>query len=404
MIKYFLLIIIIYSSVNIYGQIVQKHTEEILYNSKGFPQPGAMYPRIIRITNYKKDSGSLLSTFEQYIDINKKPSFPVYRSADDGITWKLYSRVSDTKNKYGMRYQPQLFELNQPVSGMPAGTILCAGSSIPKNFSSTELMLYKSVDGGRHWSYMSSIVKGGGVGPTIPDSTAKEKNGILRKNNNPVWEPFLEVDSKGRLICFFSDERFKNNNYNQLLAHKISEDGGKTWGNEVFDVAIPDNIKRPGMIVTAHLPNGKYIMVYEVVGVENNPIYYRFSNDGENWGDASDLGKRIVDSINNFFMSGTPYIIWTPAGGENGTLVVTAKATIKNGKMFGGGIMINNNLGNGSWKYMPTIIQYNAELHAGGYSRSMVGTDKGKEILLLTPAPAEGNRSNIVLTREKVIE
>jgi len=158
------------------------------------------------------------------------------------------------------------------------------------------------------------------------------------------------------------------------------------------------------MIVTAHLPNGKYIMVYEVVGIENNPIYYRFSNDGENWGDASDLGEKIADRSNNFFMSGTPYIIWTSAGGENGTLVVTAKATIKNGKMFGGGLMINNNLGDGSWKYMPTIIQYSAKLHAGGYSRSMVSANKGKEVLLLTPVPVKGNRSNIVLTRENAIE
>lgn len=103
-------------------------------------------------------------------------------------------------------------------------------------------------------------------------------------------------------------------------------------------------------------------------------------------------------------MSGTPYIIWTPAGGKNGTMVVTAKGTIRNGKMTGGGMMINTNLGNGSWKYMPTIIRYNAKLHSGGYSRSMVSIEGGKKILLLTPVPVEGNRSNIIVTRERVIE
>ena len=298
----------VYSS----GQIIKDCKQEVLYNSNGFPEPGAMYPRIIRIENHKKDKGSLLATFEQYIDIHKKPFFPVYRSADDGRTWNLYSKVMDTKNNYGMRYQPQLFELPKPVGGMPAGTILCAGSSIPKDFSSTELMLYKSNDGGLHWSFVSSIVSGGGIGPTIPVSaTATESINAMGKTNDPVWEPFIEVDNKGRLICFFSDERYKNKSYNQLLAHKISEDGGKTWSDEVFDVALPDNIKRPGMIVTAHLPDNKYIMVYEVVGIENNPVYCRFSIDGENYGDASDIGTKIVDRA-TMFLCLVPLTLYGP--------------------------------------------------------------------------------------------
>ncbi len=381
----------------------QKTEPKILYDSKGNPEPGAMYPRLIKLENYKAGKGNILATFEHYIDLNKEPSFPIYRSTDNGRSWTLFSQVTDTKNHYGMRYQPQLFELPQQVAGMPPGTILCAGSSIPKDFSSTELLLFKSTDGGFNWQYVSSIVKGGGIGPTLPPTdTSIESHNAVGKVNDPVWEPFLALDKLGRLVCFYSDERYKAQNYNQLLAHKVSDDGSKTWSEPVFDVAVPDGIKRPGMIVTAKLPNQQYIMVYEVVGIENNPIYYRFSNDGINWGNPADLGTRIIDSSNGYFMSGTPYIIWTKTGGANGTLVVSAKGTIKNDNMVGGGLMVNTNLGKGSWKYKETIIKYNGKLHPGGYSRSMIAIDEDKKILLLTPVPVSGNLSNIYYTEEDV--
>lgn len=156
------------------------------------------------------------------------------------------------------------------------------------------------------------------------------------------------------------------------------------------------------MIVTAKLPNNTYIMVYEVVNVPGYPVYCRFSNDGENWGDPNNLGTRIVDSSNNFFLSGTPYVVWSPAGGPNGTVIVSAKGTIENGVMTGEGLMMNNNLGRGSWKWKKTIVQYNAQLHPGGYSRSMVVVDDGKRILHITPVPQQGNQTNLLQTYELV--
>ena len=403
--KRIFLIVAIWLSGQYGGPLLAQSAPSILYDSKGKPAPGVMYPRLIRLEHYSGSKGAILATFEHYIEKGREPSFPIYRSLDEGKTWTLFSRVTDTKNHFGMRYQPQLFELPQVVAGMPAGTILCAGSSIPKDMSSTELLLYKSSDGGKTWEYMSSIVKGGGAGPTIPVSAkATENFNATGKVNDPVWEPFLALDKKGRLVCFYSDEREKQQGYNQLLSHQVSEDGGRTWGKEVYDVAVPDKIKRPGMIVTARLPNGKYIMVYEVVGIEHNPVYCRFSDDGDNWGDPSDLQTRIVDASNGFFMSGTPYIIWVPGGGPNGTLVVTAKGSVQHGRMVGEGFMINSNLGKGSWQFRQSIIKYDAGRHSGGYSRSMLGLDGGKTILLLTPVPVKGNLADLYVTREKIID
>src|SRR3954464_14203858 len=172
------------------------HAQEskILYKPDStMPQPGVMYPRVIRLERYQKDKGTLLATFEHYV--NGEPSFPIYRSTNDGETWSLYSKITDTKNHWGMRYQPQLFELLQQIGDMPAGTVLCAGSSIPKDMSVTQLQLYKSLDGGKNWQYVSTIVTGGGAGPTIPvrvDSI--ESHNKTGKVNDPVWEPFLALD------------------------------------------------------------------------------------------------------------------------------------------------------------------------------------------------------------------
>lgn len=158
------------------------------------------------------------------------------------------------------------------------------------------------------------------------------------------------------------------------------------------------------MIVTAKLPNNRWIMVYEVVNMDGYPVYCRFSNDGSDWGDPQELGTRIVDSSNGFFMSGTPYVLWSPAGGANGTVIVTGKGTIANGEMIGEGMMTNTNLGKGSWKWRKTIVHYNARLHPGGYSRSMVIINDGKKMLHLTPVPQEGNLANLLQTYETISE
>jgi hypothetical protein len=184
----------------------------------------------------------------------------------------------------------------------------------------------------------------------------------------------------------------------------VSEDG-KTWSKPVFDVAIPDSITRPGMAITAKLPNDKYIMVYEMVGIKGIPVYYRYSDDGENWGDHKNLGIRLLDASNGFFPSGTPYIIWSPKGGKNGTLVVTAKGVDKNGKKVGDGYFINRNLGEGSWTYRPGKIKYEAAArHSGGYSQAMTLIGNESKMLLIVPVPEKGNTATLYYTEENITD
>ncbi len=350
------------------------------------PGVGAMYPRVIKIKKHKGSEGYLLATFEHYM--NREPSFPIYRSTDNGETWSLLSEVEDTKNKFGMRYQPHIFELPQQVGELPAGTIICAGNSIPSDYSSTELLVYASRDGGKSWEFLSSIIKGGRA--IYPN-----------KGETPVWEPFLGLDKSGKLIAYYSDERYEDKKLDQILSHKVSEDGGKTWGKEVFDVAVADGKTRPGMAVVAPLPNGKYIMVFELVGVEGIPVHFKLSDDGDNWGDPADLGKRVMNKEGNFLRS-TPYVIWSPYGGENGTIIVSGMALNVNGTEKGNGYLINRNLGEGEWIHIDAPISYNTGGGIpGGYSQTMIPIDSiGREILQLVPVP-NGNKKQMNIKSSK---
>jgi hypothetical protein len=361
----------------------QQPEVKTLYSPPGnAPAVGSMYPRVIQIKHHKGSEGNFLATFEHYM--NREPSFPIYRSTDHGETWHLLSEVEDTQNKFGLRYQPHLFELPQQAGEFPAGTIFCSGSSIPKDMSSTELVVYVSRDGGKSWEFLSSIIKGGRA--IYPN-----------KGETPVWEPFLALDKSGQLVAYYSDERYEDKKLDQILSHKVSKDGGRTWGEEVFDVAVADGKTRPGMAVTARLPNGKYIMVFEIVGVEGVPVHYKFSEDGVHWGDPTDLGRRVMNKEGHFIKS-TPYVIWTPHGGKNGTILVSGMGINMHGVIKGNGYMINTNLGEGDWTYMEAPISYEASKRGGppsGYSQTMITLDDtGREILQIVPVP-NGNKSHM---------
>ena len=127
------------------------------------PKPGSLYPRAIRLKYAGPQNGFMLATFEEYL--RETPSFPVYRSTDGCATWSLFSRVRDTQTGWGMRLQPFLYELPRTLGSMPAGTILCLGNSIPSDMSHTRLDLYRSVDRGATWSFVSHMAAGGAANP-----------------------------------------------------------------------------------------------------------------------------------------------------------------------------------------------------------------------------------------------
>ena len=332
--------------------------------------PGASYPRVIQLKT-GANKGTLLATYAH------RGSLPIWRSTDNGETWSLYSEVPQLNG------EPCLYELPSQMGEFPAGTVMACGGGTTHNSPGTRsLDVTVSRDGGKSWTWLSTIATGG-TAPYNPSSRAG-----LSRDQSPIWEPFLGADSRGRLVAYFSDERDKKNGYNQLLDHVVSEDGGKTWGPLVYDVAIPDGLSRPGMPIIARDGKGKYYMSYELVSApgfplepRTNAMHFRTSMDGLNWGDPKTAGTLIEDRWRQF-PNGTPYIIWTPWGGPGGTLVASSRSVVRdNLGRVGQGLFVNRNGGEGDWTLIETPITY--EINNDAYSQTMIPLGDGQEILQL---------------------
>ena len=323
--------------------------------------PGTMYPRCICLEHNEEKNGTLLATMEYYT--KDVPVFPIYESTDEAHSWQYLSCVEDTQLGYGCRFQPHLFELPCDMGRLKEGTILCAGNMIPQNMGMTALHLYQSSDAGKTWEFVSEIVRG--------ENDEKHVMGL------PVWEPFLLQSPDGWLFCYYSDERYKDRgNYNQLLAHKVSEDGGYTWGEEKIDVAFADGILRPGMPVVAYLPNGKFIMVYEMVNQDRIPVYFRISDSMDDWGKPDFIGNPII-AADGSYLTGTPYVAWIDKGGENGTILATGRGFSH--------IFANSEMGMGFWEKMESLIPIDNNYSYTGYSQCLIPLQGGARILNVSP-------------------
>jgi hypothetical protein len=330
---------------------------------------GASYPRAIQLKYFAAGKGNILLTYA-----GRPGPMPIYRSTDNGQTFQPFSELKE------LRGQPTLFELPAKIGEFPAGTILAAGGFAQNDPTKRMLAATYSTDGGRTWQHLSVFAEGG------PGRYDPADRAGLSLNQNPVFEPCLYVDAQGRLVVYFSDERHKSDGYSQLNGHRVSEDGGRTWGPLVYDVAIPDGLTRPGMAVVTKANNGKYYMTYELVSLpgyalepRSNPVYFRTSEDGLDWGDPTHPGTLVQDRWRQF-PNATPYIVWSPWPAPNGTLLVTGRAIMRfDLGLVGNGMMINRNYGSGLWTLIETPIRYTP--NPSGYSMTLIPLGDGREIL-----------------------
>lgn len=346
------------------------------------PGGGVLYPRVIQLQHGENEKGTLLAAFEYYQ--NREPAvIPIYKSTDGGKTWEYFSEVADTKNGWGMRFQPVLFELPKQCGDLPKGTILFAGNSIPMqafepdnppDFVGTELQLYISRDQGKTWEYRSTFAQGG-----VPVEYNWDCLG-------PVWEPFIYLNARDEITVVFSDEKFHTEHIlNQCLAVIASKDGGKTWGEEKLVVAIPDGNRRPGMAIVTKLPNGKYFMCYEIVNDPDQGIYFKISDDGMDYGDPALYGTR-AETADGKFVGSMPYCVWTKNGGPNGTIILSGK---RDSEWLGlrdpGKFLVNYNLGEGPWEQADMLVSYDSRIHQAGWSMGMAVIDDDTRLIQLAP-------------------
>ncbi|HWH68537.1 MAG TPA: exo-alpha-sialidase, partial [Candidatus Sulfotelmatobacter sp.] len=182
-------------------------------------------------------------------------------SADTGRNWTYLSSVAEAGRTLD----------NGELVALPNGHLLLAMRSLIEGVS-YRLPVYRSTDGGQSWSNLSNIDSSEGLG------------------SKGLWEPDFWVLGDGRLIVTYSNE--KHSGYSQLISERVSLDNGATWGSELWAVyQVGGGALRPGMSQMARMANGKYILVYETVGLGNADVYYKVSDDGVNW--SNDLGTHI---------------------------------------------------------------------------------------------------------------
>src|SRR5690242_15236457 len=329
---------------------------------------------------------------------------PLYARDPGSRTWHFVENVTDQahagKPDWQLRWQPNITELTRSSGPLPAGTVLLAANATRNNDKgqvvAEDLELYASRDGGHTWHYRGSIVQGGGR----PED----------KDNHGVWEPNIRILPDGSMVAYYSSEQHKAEGYNQLLAHKVSRDGGRTWGPEHVDVAIPGGVERPGMAVVMRLPNGQYAMSYEDIdGPQNGHVYLKFSRDGLNWGDPAKRG-RPVQTQSGAWPAATPIVEWLPVGGPDGVLVALAGRADDGGDPGGRTMYWNNDLGRGPWWEAPAPVQkLSGNIHAGwtqalllqpdgsllqvtSSSSPEAPTDPGANVILYSGAPARFDR------------
>ncbi|SEI61501.1 exo-alpha-sialidase [Frateuria terrea] len=319
---------------------------------------GVGYVSAVRLAHQPEASsnGRMLMVFER----DGMGGIPLYESVDGGAHWRFLSNVTDQAHggdpHWQLRWQPHLSELAKPSADLPTGTLLLAanatGNDATSRLVAEDLQLYTSTDGGRRWRYRGSIVKGGGN----PSD----------KDNHGVWEPNVHRLDDGRLVAYYSSEKHKAEGFNQLLAHKVSGDGGRHWGKEKVDVAIPGGVERPGMAVVDRLPDGRYVMTYEDIdGPNNGQVYLKTSADGLDWGDPADRGTPVRTAA-GAWPAASPIVRWLPWRDGPGVIAVVAERAGGDGDPSGRSIYWNNDGGRGPWWEAAAPVQkLTGNIHAG---------------------------------------
>jgi hypothetical protein len=303
------------------------------------------YARVIELQHAGDKNGKLLATWEHTYTAHqgtREPNgtageFIIRESEDGGTSWSTLTTVHDTKgdpkHPYTRFEQPFIFEFPRKMGKYPEGTLLLVGNLLPSNGSTTNFFAWRSGDHGETWDAVGEWQHGG-------------------QSRSGIWEPFLYMDEKGRLVAAFSDER-QNKIHSQMLVNVVSEDGGDTWGDVVKAVASSRVRDRPGMATVAKMGNGEYIMSYEFCGHPDCPVHTKVSKDGVSW-NANDTGIRI-DTADGIRPVHSPYTIWDQSTKQ---VILSSHYTLLNASNKTApensrSVFINKNYGKGEWFWAP---------------------------------------------------
>lgn len=169
-----------------------------------------------------------------------------------------------------------------------------------------------------------------------------------------------------QLVVYYSDQRDKK--HGQKLTHQTSRDLYH-WDAPVDDVADPIYKMRPGMTTVAKLPNDKYIITYEKGNAPEAKMaaFYKIADNPLEFLNATEIWFHT--DRNETLPRAGPYVVWSEAGGANGTIVVSCSVQT--------GLYANRQLGDpNAWEYIETRERIS-------YSRSLSIVPGTGEVLIL---------------------
>lgn len=184
---------------------------------------------------------------------------------------------------------------------------------------------------------------------------------------------------EGKMIYYYSDQR-RNKKHGQLLDHQISPDLIH-WSTPVDDVVDPAQKGRPGMTTIAKLPNDKYILTYEWCNAPQGgcPVHYRIASSPLKFLSAPDFQLISQDGTKP---NGSPYVVWTPAGGPHGTIVISSGGRSE--------LFANRNLGAPGTAWVKISTPSPTQ-----YTRSLLVMEDPRYILIVGGGVLEGKSNKI---------
>ncbi|KAF2713840.1 glycoside hydrolase family 93 protein, partial [Pleomassaria siparia CBS 279.74] len=289
-------------------------------------QPDDAYTQVTYARTENLPNITILSVFS---DSSANSSISTYRSKDNGFSWYAFGTV--TSDVAGRRLtQPHLLYTTEAFGEYDGGTVLLAVNAVDDN--STNVEIYASGDGGESWDFVSRVVSGG---------KPNNKNGAT-----PVWEPFLVAQDR-KLTVYYSDQ--SDRKYAQKISHRTTTSDLDSWAIAVDDVTSQVYTDQPGSPTVAKLGNGNYILTfsYALLNTTRNeytfPVYYKIASTPEGF---TEQPIRMLAIDNGVQPNGSPFVTWSPLGGTNGTIVVSASDSSS--------VYLNQKLGEGTWKEVKT--------------------------------------------------
>lgn len=317
------------------------------------------YPRVIRRAN-----GRILASI-----VAGQPGGrlggSIFESTDEGVTFTLVGRIDDPIAKGGLCCST-LYELPRALGSLPAGTLLWSasiGGDTPG--APMSLPVWKSVDDGRTWTFLSKVVTAG-----------------VARSSGGLWEPELSMLDDGTLVCHFSDET--DPAHSQKLVEMTTRDG-LTWSGARPTVALAPVGYRPGMPNVRRTLAGNFLLSYEICGVPGDSCtaWVRASNNGLDWGDPANAGTRVV-TVDGKHLRHAPTLDFSAAPGDKGRFFMIGQMTFaadgsvaaaENGSV----VFVSSENGARPWYTVPAPIAIPTayDNFCPNYSSSLLPVDDG---------------------------